>query len=92
MTAIEQLIRKKLATALDEEKRRVAASLMLDEAETSTAQKKSNKQAQITAMQQKITQLQGKVSTAKDPQAMAQKLAMWKEKLKVLQDEAGMMK
>ena len=91
MTALEQLIRKKLATALNEAKRRVATSLMLDEAETSTAQKKSKKQAQITALQQRITQLQSKTSTAKDPQAMAQKLAMWKEKLKVLQDEAGMM-
>ena len=100
MNSIEELIRKKLDAALTEEKKRVAASLFeLTTAQpdkndanhpTDGAQKQKqqeNKRQQIAAQQARITELQGKASKSKDPDAMRQQLDIQKSKLETMKKE-----
>ena len=91
MTAIEQLLRNKLAARLNEEKRKIAESILTEEA-ANPAQKKAAKQAQISRLQQQISELQGKISTAKDPAKAKEALDIKKEKLKLMQNELAMIK
>lgn len=91
MTAIEQLLRNKLAARLNEEKRKIAESILLEEP-LNIAQKKAKKQERISALQSKIALLQGKVSSAKDPQAAKARLDIMKEKLQLAKDELASMK
>lgn len=91
MTAIEQLLRNKLAARLDEEKRKIAEHILTEEP-GDPAQKKQAKQAQISRLQQQISLMQSKVTTAKDPQAAKEQLELKKEKLKLLQSELAAIK
>lgn len=91
MTAIEQLLRNKLAARLDEEKRKIAETILIEEP-ADPAEKKAKKAAQIGRLQQQISLLQGKVSSAKDPAAAKDALDIKKEKLKLLQNELAMIK
>lgn len=91
MTAIEQLLRNKLAARLNEEKRKIAETILIEEP-ANPAEKKAAKQAQISRLSMQISQLQSKVSTSKDPAAAKEALNLKKEKLKFLQDELAMIK
>ena len=57
-----------------------------------TGQKKQNKQQQIAKLQARLTAMQGKVSKAKDPQAMQAALGVVKDKLALMKAEMGTMK
>jgi len=90
--SVTELIRQKLIKALDEEKKRIAADLL----EVMTTPKKpapggnvAKKQGAANAVksaQMKVQALQGKASTAKDPQKFKATLQAAKDRLKLAQD------
>ena len=96
MNAIEQLIRKKLSNALDEERKRIAADLlevMTTPKKPSTGGNVAKKQGAanaVKAAQAKVQMLQSKASTAKDPQKFKATLQAAKDKLKLAQDKQRM--
>ena len=88
MSAIEELFRTKLRVKLEEEKRRIAETLISEDAAAS----KQSKQEQIARIQQAIQKLQSQAGKSKDPQAMASKLQMMKDKLALAKEQMGMIK
>jgi hypothetical protein len=92
MNAIEQLIRKKLSKALDEEKKRIASDLLEvmtapKKPATSNTGKKQSAANAVKAAQAKIQALQAKASSAKDPAKFKQTLQAAKDRLKLAQDK-----
>jgi hypothetical protein len=92
MNAIEQLIRKKLAKALAEEKKRIAADLlevMKTPAKPAAGNnaKKQNAANAVKTAQAKVQALSAKASTAKDPVKFKQTLQAAKDRLKLAQDK-----
>jgi hypothetical protein len=91
MNAIEQLIRKKLTLALDEEKKRIAAKLLEvmttpKKPATSDMSKKQGAANSVKAAQARVQALQSKAATAKDPVKFKATLQVAKDKLKAAQD------
>ena len=95
MTAIEQLIKIKLGAALNNEKRRVAESLL----DTAVGPNKSDgmkarteKTQKISDMKKKLSELSAQAHKAKDPVAMKQKIDAMKQKIGFMQQDLTLMK
>jgi hypothetical protein len=86
MSSVEELIRTKLKEKLAEEKRRIAAELIVEASTPGMA--KQSKSKQISVMQQKIQAAQSKGN--KSPE-MTKSLAVMKDKLTLMKAELGQM-
>lgn len=93
MTAIEQLIKIKLGAALKDEKRRVAESLLGEDiAPGNKSEARANKSQAIADMQAKLSLLSQTAAKSKDPKAMKDRIDLMRDKIRVKQQELGMMK
>jgi hypothetical protein len=92
MTSIEKLIQTKLTIALNEEKKRIASSLVVSEDMAATMQRRQKKAISIQKMTQNLANLQSKVSKSKDPSAMQQKILMMRQKMQLAQTELSAIK
>lgn len=106
INSIEELIKIKLNTAITEQKKKIAEGLLFSESMSGTSmgqssglnkdkhnsERKSKKTEQIKNLRQRISDIQSKISTAKDPTALKNMLLITKEKLDIAQKELSNIK
>lgn len=98
MTSIEELIRLKVKVAFAEERKRVATGLIAEAGTTvadsgaDTGKQRQAKQAQIDTLRGRISALQAKAGTSKDPAKMRQQLDVLNTKVSLATKELGLMK